>query len=390
MALSRRSFMKAVGVGAVSGMTGSFINARGLEAWRWGAEEPAPPDSSEILLSSNENPLGPGKTVVGAIDEALGSNGLTAARYPGDYFDDPIAEAIAARFGVQPENVLVGCGSTQVLVTATHVYTSKDRPLVGSLPTYEECAGYASVIGTPVKSVPLDSRYRMDLEHMLYAAKGAGMLFYCNPNNPVATVVPAGDTKDFLPRMLRRSPETRILVDEAYIDYVTASSHESMIQMALEDPRVIVARTFSKAYGMAGLRVGYAIAHRDTIKELAAWHMGNSISALSLAGAIAAIGQDPSFIEKERKRNQLVREFTTDFFARSGRPVTDSQTNFLFVDVRMPIEEFREACKKRGVRVGRPFPPLWTHARVSLGTMEEMKRATRVFGEVFSQAARAA
>ncbi|MEE8585748.1 MAG: aminotransferase class I/II-fold pyridoxal phosphate-dependent enzyme [Acidobacteriota bacterium] len=381
MALSRRSFVKAVGIGAGGALSSSFISARGREAWRWG-EDPPSADSSEILLSSNENPLGPGDVVLDAIRKGLGPNGALPGRYPGDYYKDPIAEALAGKFGVKPENVLVGAGSTQILVTATQVYTSKDSPLVGSLPTYEECTDYAALIGSRVKSVPLDSRYKMDLGRTLHAAKGAGMLFFCNPNNPVATMVGSSDSKEFLSRMLKYSPETHILVDEAYIDYVDDDARQTMIPLAMEDPRVVVARTFSKAYGMAGLRVGYAIAHVDTIKELAAWHMGNSISGLSFAAAIAAIEQDSSFIEKERARNAKVREYTTNFFTQAGHMVTDSQTNFLFVDVGMPIEEFREACKKRGIRVGRPFPPLWTHCRISLGTMQEMQRATRVFAEV--------
>lgn len=380
MSISRRSFVRTLGAGTAGVLTGAWVGARGREAWRWGSEEP-PLDAAELILSSNENPLGPGPVVLEAVRKAMGPGGAETGRYPFRY-ENPVAEAIAGKFGVKPENVLVGAGSTQVLVTATQVYTSRERPLVGSLPMYEECPGYAAVIGTPVKAVPLDGHSRMDLERTLHAAKGAGLLFYCNPANPVATLVPVSDTKPFLARLLKNSPGTRVLVDEAYIDYVTEAGHETLIPLAFDDPRIIVARTFSKAYGMAGLRVGYAIAHPDTIKEMAAWHMGNSISCLSLAGAIAAIEQGPSFIEKERARNKQVRDFVTDFFRKAGHRVTDSQTNFLFVDVGMPIEEFQAACKERGVRVGRPFPPLWTHARISLGTMEEMQRATKVIAQV--------
>ncbi len=382
MSLSRRSFVRSVGLGAGALVTSRFVSARGLEGFRWEGEE-ADFDSSEILLSSNENPMGPGDSVMRAIKDGLESGGSAMGRYPGKY-RSPLAEAIASKFGVAPENVLVGCGSTQVLVTATHVYTSKERALVGSLPTYEECTDYAKFIGTPVRSVPLDNTYRIDLDRTLHAAKGAGLLFYCNPNNPVATMVPIGPTREFLARMLSYSPETRILVDEAYIDYVSDPNRETMIPLALEDPRVIVARTFSKAYGMAGLRIGYAIAHADTIKEMRRFHQGNSISMLSFVAGRAAIEQSPSVIENERARNRKVREFTADFFRQAGHAVTDSQTNFLFVDVGMPIQEFRAACRERGVRVGRPFPPLWTHCRISLGTMEEMQRATRVFSQVLS------
>jgi len=381
MRFSRRSFFRVSGMAAGSALTGSLIQARGLEAWRMGLRQPPAPDGGQIILDSNENPIGPGQTVLNALRSALGPDGSWPGRYPGSY-EDPLAEAVAHKLGVQPENILVGCGSTQILVTATQVYTSKDRPLVGSMPTYEECAGYAAVIGSPVKAVPLDAGCRMDLEHTLHAAQGAGLVFFCNPNNPSATMVTAEQTKDFVRRLLKRSPQTRVLVDEAYIDYVTQPGHESMVSLALDDPRVVVARTFSKIYGMAGLRVGYAVAHADTIKEMAAWHAGNTISGLSFAAAIAAIGQDASYLETERARNRKVRDFAADFFTRAGCDVTESQTNFLFVNVGMPVGQFQAACRARGVLVGRPFPPLWSHSRISLGTMEEMQQATRILTEV--------
>ena len=387
MSLSRRSFVRSLGIGAGAMLSSRAIGARGWEAYRFGEETDF--DSSEIILSSNENPMGPGNIVMEAIQNGLGASGSPVGRYPFAY-RSPLSEAIAERFNVKPENILVGCGSTQVLVTATHVYTSKDRHLTGALPTYEECSDYAAFIGAPVRSVPLDSSYRMDMDRTLHAARGSGLLFYCNPNNPVSTMIPNSQTKDFLTRMLAYSPETRILVDEAYIDYVTDPQHESMIPLALADPRVIVARTFSKAYGMAGMRIGYAIAHADTIKEMGQFHQGNSISLLSYVAATAAIQTGEKFIANERERNRQVRDFTTDFFRKAGHTVADSQTNFLFVDVGMPIHEFQAACKERGVRVGRPFPPLWTHCRISLGTMEEMQRATRVFAQVLEKAKKAA
>ena len=197
MSLSRRSFVKVLGFGASSALTSSFVGARGREAWHMGFEEPPAPGSSELILSSNENPLGPGKVVLDAVRNGLGPSASKPGRYPGSY-SNPMAEALAKKFGVKPENILVGCGSTQILVTVTQVYTSKDRPLVGSLPTYEECSGFAAVIGSGVKAVPLDSQYKIDLDRTLHAAKGGGMLFFCSPNNPVATLIHSNDTKEFI------------------------------------------------------------------------------------------------------------------------------------------------------------------------------------------------
>jgi histidinol-phosphate aminotransferase len=289
---------------------------------------------------------------------------------------------------VKPENVLLGAGSTQILVSATHLYTGKDKAVVGSLPTYEECFGYAALIGSRTKAVPLTSDFRMDLDKTLYAVKGAGMLFYCNPNNPVATLVNPSDSKEFLPRALKASKDLRILVDEAYIDYVTTPGHETMIPMAVQEPRLIVARTFSKAYGMAGLRVGYAIAHESTIKELEKFHLGNTLSGLSYTAVLAALDRDasdPAYIPNEGKRNTEARAFTLKWFADRGYKATDAQANFTFVDVAMPIEEFQAGCAKGGVRVGRPFPPYWTHCRISIGTMDEMQRAVQVFDKVLAE-----
>jgi histidinol-phosphate aminotransferase len=145
---------------------------------------------------------------------------------------------------------------------------------------------------------------------------------------------------------------------------------------------VFVTRTFSKAYGMAGLRAGYAVGQADTIKALARHRLTFGTNVLAVAAAVASLG-DPAHIEKERKRNTEVRKFTMDFFAAAGFKPTDSQTNFLFVDLGRPAKQLREACKEHKVMVGRDFPPFEkTHARISIGTMEEMRRATEVFGKV--------
>jgi histidinol-phosphate aminotransferase len=214
------------------------------------------------------------------------------------------------------------------------------------------------------------------------------MLFYCNPNNPVATLVNPSDSKEFLTRALKANKDLRILVDEAYIDYVTTPGHETMIPMAVTEPRLIVARTFSKAYGMAGLRVGYAIAHENTIKELEKFHLGNTLSGLSYTAVLAALDRDvsdPAYIPNEGKRNTEARAFTLKWFADRGYKATDAQANFTFVDVAMPVEEFQAGCAKGGVKVGRPFPPYWTHCRISIGTMDEMQRAVQVFDKVLAE-----
>jgi histidinol-phosphate aminotransferase len=169
-----------------------------------------------------------------------------------------------------------------------------------------------------------------------------------------------------------------ILIDEAYHDYVTDSSYRSMIPLAAREKRVVVARTFSKAYGMAGLRVGYAVGSPDAVRAIAGWNSG-SMNILGLAAATRAIA-DPARLQTEARRNTEVRQYTLDWFRQAGFTATDSQCNFVFVNVKRPAREFREACRQHGVIVARDFPPFEkTHVRISIGTSEEMQRATQVF-----------
>jgi histidinol-phosphate aminotransferase len=387
--LTRRSFVRTVGIGAAA-----YVGARGRENSIWSALEPSllALEPNTICLASNENPLGPGATVLNAVKAAFGPTGAKPGRYDDSAGD--LIDAIAKKQGVKPENIVLGCGSTQILRSATHLFTAKDKPLVGTIPTYEECAGYAEMMGNPVRPVALDSEFKIELDRFADAASGAGLVFYCNPNNPTATYVGARATREFLVKVARESPGTTILIDEAYFDYVTDPDHDTHIPVAIENPRVIVARTFSKAYGMAGLRMGYAVGHPETIKKMGEWDGASgtsSLNVLALRGALAAIQQDASVIAAERARNKVVREFTMKWFGDRGMKPTDSQANFMFVNIGRPAKEFREACLKQNVKVARDFPPFEkTHCRISFGTMDEMKKAVTVFEDVLKKKATAA
>ena len=395
--LTRRTFVQSVGIGAAGALTSSWIGARGREDSIWSALEPGlqaqtPAAGPLIVLSSNENPMGPGKVVLDAVKAAFGPAGAAPGRYSSA--TGALVDALAKKHGVTAANITLGCGSTQILRTATHVFTAKNKPLVGTIPTYEECAGYAEMMGHPVRAVSLDGDFRMDLERLATAARGAGLIFYCNPSNPTATYTGARASRDFFARVGRLSPETTILVDEAYFDYVTDPDHETHIPLAVEDPRIVVARTFSKAYGMAGLRIGYAVGHPETIRKMADWDSGSgtsSLNVLSLHAGAAAAGMDMSVIAAERARNKAVRDFTMKWFADRGMKPADSQANFMFVNIGRPVKEFRDACVAKGVKVARDFPPFEkSHCRISFGTMAEMEKAVAVFGEVLAKKATAA
>ena len=385
MSLSRRSFVQTLGVGA----TGAWIASRGREGSLFAQGiQPIQGPPPKIILSSNENPLGCNRDVLAAISGAAFPE---AGRYPFATAEE-VSEIIAKKHGVKRENVLLGSGSTQILRTCTHVFTTKTAGLVAAIPAYEECADYARLMGHPITGVKLDANLKMDLDAMQQASKGAGLVFYCNPNNPVATAVTGSDTRAYLNTLMKASPGTTVLVDEAYFEYGTMPGYETMIPVAVQNPRVVVARTFSKCFGMAGIRIGYAIGHRDTIKKMADWDAVGNISVMALQGAKAALAVPDSWVKDEQKRNEAARNFTQKWFADRGYTPTDSQTNFMFINIKRPAREFREAClKEGGVLIGRDFPPYEkTHVRISIGTMDEMREAVQVFDRVLAQPAKAA
>lgn len=365
-------------------LPGDLLAARGLEAQAAGgaaASRPAPPPGvEEIRINSNENPLGPGKAALDAIVGHFNE----AGRYPFNSSpnDGDLVDAIAKVNGARPDNVVLGAGSQEILKTAIRAFASPYRHLIAGSPTFETCSGYARRMKFPVTEIKVDSACRLDLEGMLATARGAGLIYLNNPNNPTATVHGAKVVVDFIARIRRISPETVVLIDEAYHDYVTDPGYQTAIPLALATPNVFVTRTFSKAYGMAGLRIGYAIGQPDSVKPLARLKMPYNVSVLGIAAAIASLN-DPRHIEEERARNRTVREFTTKAFVDLGCRPTESQGNFIFVDIGRPARAFRDACAKQWVMVGRDFPPFEnSHVRVSLGTSAEMTRAVEVFRDV--------
>jgi histidinol-phosphate aminotransferase len=387
MPVSRRGFLQFARPGSEP-LAGAFLSARGLEAHFAEAQAQGqrarpllPPGVDEIRISSNENPLGPGRA---ALDAILGKF-PEANRYP---FNSTPSEAdlqaaIAAKFKVKPENIVLGAGSQEILKNSMRAFVTPTRGLVTALPTFENCTGYAKKYKLPLTEVKVDSEFRLDVEPMIAAAsKGAGLVFFNNPNNPTATVHGAKTVTDMVNRIHKASPDTVILIDEAYHDYVTDPSYQTAVPLAMSIPNVIVARTFSKAYGMAGMRIGYAVGTADNVKKLAMLKMPYNVSVFGIGAAIASIN-DPQHIADERTRNTEVRAFTVNALKQMGAKPADSQGNFLFADIGMPAKDFRDACAKQGVMVGRDFPPFEkTHCRISIGTMDEMKKATDVFREV--------
>ena len=375
MSVSRRSFVKHVGMGTTAAAIMSFDGPR---AWARAMSLALPEQERPLLLHNNENPLGAGARVVASMNDAL-EGGPRAGRYPGGATGE-LVEAIAKMNNVPTDYVMIGNGSTQLLRSATQVFTSPSRHLVTAAPSYEEAPGYAELIGHPIEALPLDDM-SLNLNAMADAARGAGLVFVNNPNNPTATLHGGDAIGAFIDRVLSET-DAMIMVDEAYHDYVTDSGHETQIPRAVKEERVIVTRTFSKAHGMAGMRIGWCVAHPDAIARMREWHYGLSLNIPSLIGAKTSI-EDRDRIAREAERNTAARQFTLDWFDARGIATTDSQTNFIFVRTGVPAGDFRAANERHGILVGRDFPPYerdWS--RISISTMDDMRRAVDVFDRV--------
>jgi histidinol-phosphate aminotransferase len=378
MAVSRRAFVRTLGVSGATALTlPAWISARGMEAATaepldaaWRAQD------GVLRLESNENPNGP----VPAAIRAMSASFKRAAHYPASG-ERELRAAIAKANGLSEEQILLGSGSGEILRLAVQAFCSPSKHLVTAVPTFETPASYARVLDLPVREVPLTSAHALDTDRMLRDVRGAGLVFFCNPNNPTGHVIGRSGAEAFVRAALAADPEVIILVDEAYHEFVDDPNYASMLPLCAEHPRVFVSRTFSKIYGLAGMRIGYALGQPATLARMDRLRLNNGIGALAQVAAIAAL-DDPAQMRKEQEGNRAARAFTTKWFTDAGYSVVPSQTNFVLVDIRRDSRAFRDACRAQGVGVGRPFPPLNNHTRISIGTMAEMQQAVGVFRRV--------
>jgi histidinol-phosphate aminotransferase len=237
-----------------------------------------------------------------------------------------------------------------------------------------------------VREVPVRDDLTLDLARLADASRGAGLVFLCNPNNPTGIVHDRAEVESFIARVRRESPETTILVDEAYHEYVEDPGYASMAPLAASDARVVVSRTFSKVYGMAGLRIGYGIGTAETIAAMRRFGLGLGINVVAATAGVAALALPASYLAEQRALNRAAREHTARWF-RDQRILTfPSQTNFLVADIRRDVKAFQAACRAEGVLVGRSFPRMETKARISIGTLDEMRQATEAFKRVLQTA----
>jgi histidinol-phosphate aminotransferase len=372
--------VKTVGAGTVGAVSSSFVIGRGREAWAFSPDDQQQVfDEGVIRISSNENARGPGPSAIQALHRVISPR--AGRGYPPDH-TDALVDVIAGAHGVPSANVITATGSGPILAGAVYAFCSRERGLVTAAPTYATCESTARRLGFPVSAIRVDAGLAIDLDAMAEAARGAGLVFLCNPNNPTGTAHSLSEVEAFVRRVKERSPDTAILIDEAYLDYAYDASVRTARALGQELPGVFITRSLSKAHGMAGLRVGYGIGQAETLRKISqAWHLG-SMNTLSAAAAIASI-EDRAHIADEVAENARVRSFVVSAFRELGYDVPLPHSNFVLVELGRPAAWFREQCATRKVAVGRDFPPLeQTHSRISLGTMEEMQQAMGVFREV--------
>jgi histidinol-phosphate aminotransferase len=321
---------------------------------------------SFVRLNSNENAYGPPANVVDAMKSAIGS----ANRYPRMEYD-ALAERVASFHNVKPEQVLFGCGSTEILRMAASAFLSNGKQLIQASPTFEAIEHYARAAGSEVKSVRLTPAFAHDLDGMLAGADAStGLVYICNPNNPTASLTPRKDLENFIARL---PASTFVVIDEAYHHYAgTSGTYASFIDRPLDDERVIVVRTFSKVYGLAGLRLGYGVGSPKIIRRMRTFATENNINAIVTQAAAAALDENGGVRDSVRRNADDRQEFFNQAMARALKPI-DSHANFVMMNTFHPAEEVIQHFQKNNILIGRRFPAMDTYIRISLGRPEEMK-----------------
>ncbi len=322
-----------------------------------------------IRLSSNENPLGipPGskEAIVGGIGDGN--------RYPGNS-RRALQEAVAQRHGVPINAVVLGNGSTEILQMGVQAKLHPELRLVAPAPTFEDVFEYSEPHPwIDLKPVPLLPDYAHDLTAMEEATRGAPgpvLVYVCNPNNPTGSLTPVEDVEAWI----RRAPDNvHFLVDEAYFEFVDSGSYRSLDKVAFENPNVVVARTFSKVYGMAGIRLGYAVTHPDNARALQAFAAGTNCNHLALVAGLAAL-RDGDWVGTSVGANLESRKVTYAVLDELGLEYLPSHTNFVMHRISGDLREYINRMREAGIRVGRPFPPMLEFNRLSFGLPEEMER----------------
>jgi histidinol-phosphate aminotransferase len=330
-----------------------------------------------VKLSSNENPYGPSEAVMRAMTGAW----KYANRY--GYPDGGITEAIAAHHKVTSDQVLLGSGSAEVLKAADDAFLPSHLKVVGVEPTFEVVYRFATNSRAEAITVPLREDHTVNMGEIIRItrlnARDVGLIYICNPNNPTGNVVHKDDIKLLFDSIPEDIP---VLIDEAYHHFVDNPDYESSLKYVLEGRKAIITRTFSKIAALAGMRLGYGVAPKEVIDQMRRVIYG-SINAVVKYGGVAAL-QDTAYEEKIKQLNSQVRERTTAQLRALGYEIIPSDANFFMVNVRRDVTPVLDEFRKRGILVGRKFPPMDTWLRVTVGSDEDMQRFVAAFKEIFA------
>ena len=360
---SRRSFMQ------LSAVASAATVFRGMsEAQMAAAARPAVHAANAVIIDSNENPLGPCQ----AAREAAAAMIPHGGRYQFDVAND-LAAQFARSEGLDHEWVRPTVGSTPPLGLTVLAFTSTKRSYVTADPGYEYGINISENSGVRVVKVPLTASYAHDVKAMLAAAPDAGVFYIASPNNPTGTLTPHSDIEYLV---ANKPKDSVVLVDEAYIHF--SENAQSAVDLVKAGKDVIVLRTFSKIYGMAGLRCGFIIARPDLMKKVMARGGWNPMPVTAVAAAMASLN-DAQLIPERRRVNAEVRQQTFQWLDRNGFSYIPSESNCFMLDTKRPGQQAREVMAKDNVLVGRIWPVMPTYVRVTVGTQEEMEHFQSAF-----------
>jgi histidinol-phosphate aminotransferase len=371
MAVSRRGFLRTLTAGSIAGTLSAWPGITSATASSLTAR-PERDREGYLLLDSNENAYGPSARVVAVAQESLSR----ANRYP-DREYDALTDDISRLHNVDTKRVLLGCGSTDILRLSAAASLGPGKRVVMAAPTFEDLAMYSHAIGAEVIPVPLTPTFAHDLDSMRAHIDGTVTLVYiCNPNNPTGSITPRADIETFISKL----PSTvYVLIDEAYHHYVNASArYVSFLDRPVESERVIVLRTFSKIHAMAGLRLGYAVADARLVEKMQSYRTDVDLNCVAVAAGRAALADTESVRNFAKRNTDDRQEFFNQAMARMLKPI-DSHANFVMMDAHQPADDVIAHFLKNKVRIGRHFPPLTRHIRVSLGTPSAMNEFWRVW-----------
>ncbi|MGJ3234538.1 pyridoxal phosphate-dependent aminotransferase [Marivirga sp.] len=368
--IDRRQWLKSIGLAG----TMAFINPAQLLS----NDSPASYGGSKselIKLNFNENPYGPSKSV----RQAMNSTFDNVCRYP---FSDlkELVKNIAAKEGVTEDHIVVTGGSTEGLRATALTYGSGSGEIIAAHPTFQAMLNYAENLGAYVHRVPVNEKMEHDLEGMAARVTNkTRLIFLCNPNNPTGTLLDKEKIQDFCNSLENKAV---IFSDEAYYDYITEPEYPSMVELVKEGKNIIVSKTFSKVYGLAGIRIGYLIARPD-IADILKKNIMAMTNVLAIAAANEALQEDDFYkfsIAKNMEAKQLIYK-TLDRLKLDYIP---SHTNFVFFHSNQHINELSSKMINEGVAIGRPFPPLYDWARISTGTVEQTNSFCLALEKVYS------